>query len=322
MSVAQKKDQDQPLLSTRDGMGRALLAIGKLYPSVVVLTADLSESTKVDAFAKKFPQRFIQIGVAEQNMAGVAAGLALGKKVPLIASYAVFNPGINWAVLRTAIAYSNLHVIIVGGHAGLATGQDGATHQALEDLALMRSLPNLTVLAPADEEEAYQMTLAAIKLTGPVYLRTSKLPVPSVTPITSTFSVGRAPVLKPGSDVTIIAHGTMVSRALEAATLAKKEAISVRVINASSIKPLDEATILKSFRETQSVISIEDHQQIGGLGSAIAELVSQTTIRVPFKIMGVADSFGESGSANELYEKHRLTPQAILAEIHKQFSAS
>ncbi len=310
------------MLATRDGVGGALLELGKTKPQVVVLTADLAESTKVEAFAKKFPQRFIEVGVAEQNMAGIAAGLALGKKIPFITSYGVFSPGLNWGVIRSAIAYSNLPVKIIGGHAGLATGPDGATHQALEDIALMRVLPNMIVLAPADEEEAFQATLAAAQYPGPVYIRTSKLPVESIIKEGTPFKIGRAQVLKQGSDVTIIAHGTMVARALESSKFLDHVAISARVINSASIKPLDQSTILQAFRQTQAVVVVEDHQVAGGLGSAIAELVSQETIRTPYKIIGVQDVFGESGAPDELYQKHGLTAENISEVVSSLFHSS
>ena len=303
------------MLATRDGVGRALLELGKTNPQVVVLTADLAESTKAEAFAKKFPQRFIEVGVAEQNMAVIAAGLALGKKIPFITSYGVFSPGLNWGVIRSAIAYSNLPVKIIGGHTGLATGLDGATHQALEDIALMRVLPNMIVLAPADEEEAFQATLAAAQHPDPVYIRTSKLPVESIIQEGTPFKIGRAQVLKQGSDVTIIAHGTMVAHALEASKLLEHITLSARVINSASIKPLDQATILQAFRQTQAVVVVEDHQIIGGLGSAIAELISQQTIRTPYRIMGISDLFGESGTPEELYSKHGLTSEKIAETL-------
>lgn len=302
--------------STRDGVGRGLLALGEKNPAVVVLSADLKESTRAEAFAERYPQRFVEMGVAEQNMAGVAAGLALGQKIPFVLSYSVFSPGLNWGIIRSAIAYSNLPVKLIGGHSGLATGADGATHQALEDLALMRTLPNLTVLAPADEAEAYQMTLAAAEQPGPVYIRTSKLPVSSLAQ-THDFTVGQATVVHAGDDACIIAHGTMVSQALAAAQLLSKQSIACRVINCSSIKPLDEKAILSAFRETHAVVSVEDHQVAGGLGSTIAELVAQQTVRSAFKILGVQDSFGESGSAEELYEKHGLTAQQIANHTRK-----
>ncbi|HNQ17323.1 MAG TPA: transketolase C-terminal domain-containing protein [Candidatus Woesebacteria bacterium] len=310
------------MLATRDGVGRALLELGKTNPQVVVLTADLAESTKVEEFAKKFPQRFIEVGVAEQNMAGTAAGLAIGKKIPFITSYGVFSPGLNWGVIRSAIAYSNLPVKIIGGHSGLATGPDGATHQALEDIALMRALPNMIVLAPADEEEAFQATLAAAQHSGPVYIRTSKLPVERVTTEKKPFEMGRAQVLKQGSDVTIIAHGTMVARAITASKLLEHIAISARIINSPSIKPLDKTTILQAFRQTQAVVVVEDHQVAGGLGSAIAELLSQETIRAPFKILGIQDSFGESGTPDELYQKHELTAEHITEVVSGLFHSS
>lgn len=308
--------------ATRDGVGRALLELGKSNPNVVVLTADLAESTRVEEFAQKYPQRFVEVGVAEQNLAGIAAGLALGKKVPFITSYGVFSPGLNWGVIRSAIAYSNLPVKIVGGHAGLATGPDGATHQALEDLALMRVLPNMTVLAPADEEEAFQVTLVAVKHPGPVYIRTSKLPVETIINKEVPFEIGRAQILKLGSDATIIAHGTMVARALESAQLLAENQISTRVINSASIKPLDQTTLLKAFRETHVVLVVEDHQASGGLGSAVAELISQHTVRSAFKIVGVPNVFGESGTADELYQKHGLTAKNITKIVSDLLHAS
>lgn len=304
-------------LSTRDGIGLGLLELGKIRPDVVVLTADLAESTRVEDFARTYPSRFIEVGVAEQNMAGIAAGLALTNKIPVMASYAVFSPGLNWGVIRSAIAYSNLPVIIIGGHAGLATGPDGATHQALEDIALMRSLPNMTVIAPADAQEAEQALLAAVHHPGPTYIRTSKLPVPNVTRDAPRFEIGRATTLKQGSDATIIAHGTMVSRALQAAEALESDNISVQVINSSSIKPLDDVTILAAFRKTHAVISVEDHQRIGGLGSTIAELIAAQTVRAPFRALGVANQFGESGSAEALYQKHHLTSSDIQTTLKK-----
>lgn len=304
-----------PFKSTRDGVGQALLTLGDGNSQVVVLTADLSESTRCHWFADRFPDRFIQVGVAEQNMAGVGAGLALSGKISFLMSYAVFSPGLNWGVIRQSICYSNLPVIIVGGHVGLATGPDGATHQALEDIALTRVLPNLKVIAPATAEEAYQATIMVVQQSSPAYIRVSKRETEfTQSALGQQFIIGQAQTIQDGSDCTLIGHGNMLEFLLQASQKLHKFDIKCRIINSPSIKPLDDGTLLKAFAETKAVIVAEDHQRIGGLGSAIAELVSQQGIAKPFQIMGVADRFGQSGKADELYTAYGLDSDAIVAE--------
>ena len=303
--------------STRDGFGQGLLEAAQAAANIVGLCADLTESTRMEPFAKAFPDRFVQVGVAEQNLAGLAAGFALAGKIPFAASYACFHPGNSWGVIRTSICYSNLNVKIVGGHAGLVTGPDGATHQSLEDVATMRVLPNMTVVVPCDAEEARKATLALAKHVGPTYLRTNKYDIPPITSTETPFELGKAVVLKEGSDVTLISCGSTMTATILAAQQLAKKGISTRVINMHTIKPLDSTAVLQAALDTKAIITIEDHQIIGGLGSAIAEVLAQSKISVPFKIMGVQDSFGESGTADELLEKYGLTAKQIVHQLEK-----
>lgn len=301
--------------STRDGFGQGLLEAAQMDPSIVGLCADLTESTRMEAFAKAFPERFIEVGVAEQNLAGLAAGFALAGKVPFAASYACFHPANSWGVIRTSICYSNLNVKIVGGHAGLVTGPDGATHQSLEDVATMRVLPNMIVVVPCDAEEARKATHALAKHVGPAYLRTNKYNIESITREETPFQIGKAVVLHEGNDVTLISYGSTVSEALTAAHQLALKGISARVLNMHTIKPLDTEAIIQAAQETKVVITIEDHQIIGGLGSAVAEVIAQEGIRVPFQIVGVLNQFGESGTAEELLEKHGLNSGHIIRHV-------
>ncbi|MBP7768716.1 transketolase family protein [Candidatus Woesebacteria bacterium] len=303
--------------STRDGFGQGLLEAARSDEQVVGLCADLTESTKMLAFAKEFPQRFIEVGVAEQNLAGLAAGFALAGKIPFTASYACFHPANSWGVIRTSIAYSNLNVKIIGGHAGLVTGADGATHQSLEDIALMRVLPNFIVVVPCDYEEARKATLALARHNGPAYLRTNKLDQEPITTKDTPFTLGQAIQLRAGRAATIIACGSVVQEALSAATILEQHNIDVRVLNMHTIKPLDTLSILNAARETGALITVEDHQQIGGLGSAVAEVLAQSGRRVPFRSMGVADTFGESGTAAQLLEKYELSASHIVQQINE-----
>lgn len=300
--------------STRDGFGDALLALAKKDKNIVVVSADVAESTRVINFAKKFPERFIEVGVAEQNMMGIAAGLALSGKVAIAASYAVFSPGRNWDQLRISVCYSQANVKIIGSHSGLGVGADGASHQALEDIAITRCLPNLVVLAPADYNEAQKALEAAIKYRGPVYLRLTRQNSPVFTSEKKNFAIGQADILFKGGDITLIACGPLVYEALEAAKKLGTENINVEVINCASIKPLDKKTILASVKKTKKVLTLEDHQKAGGLGSAIAELLAEN-YPVPIKIMGVNDSFGESGNTEELYKKYGLDQESIIKNI-------
>ncbi len=300
-----------PLYSTRDGFGEGLVEAGRLNSNVVVLTADLIDSTRSKGFEEMFPERFIEVGVAEQNMAGIAAGLALSGKIPFINSYAVFSPGRNWDQIRVSICLTNANVKIAGFHAGLSAGPDGATHQALEDVAISRVLPNTTVLSPCDYFEAKRVAVAAANHKGPVYIRLFKEPAPQLTKENDPFEIGKAYVLHEGKDVTIISAGPILSEVLLAQKELKNENnISCEVINCATIKPLDEGTILKSVKKTQKVVVVEEHQIAGGLGSAICELLSQK-MPVKVKLMGIQDSFGESGKYSELLQKYGLDKESI-----------
>ena len=298
--------------STRDGFGEALLELGKKNKDVVVVSADLAESTRVHHFAKRYPERFVEVGVAEQNMLGVATGLALEGKIPFAASYGTFSPARNWDQLRISVCYSNNNVKIVATHTGLSVGPDGASHQALEDIAITRCLPNLVVLAPADFNETKLATLAAAKHLGPVYMRLTRPNSPIFT--NGPFAIGQAQILVPGQDVTIIGAGPILYEALLAAHELAKQKIKVEVINCASIKPLDKNTILRSVKKTKRVITLEDHQVMGGLGSAIAELLSEH-LPVPIKMIGVRDQFGRSGQAEELWNKYEMTHPYIIKNI-------
>lgn len=307
-------DKKNKLRSTRDGFGEALLSLAKKNKNIVVVSADLAESTRVTDFAKKYPERFIEVGVAEQNMLGVAAGLALSGKVAIASSFAVFSPGRSWDQLRVSVCYSKANVKIIGSHTGLGAGEDGASHQALEDIAITRCLPNLVVIAPADYSETKKALAAAIAYNGPVYLRLTRQNSPLFTTEKNIFKIGQANILRKGQDITLIACGPMVYEALEAAKKLVAENISVEVINCHTIKPLDKKTILASVKKTKKILTLEDHQVHGGLGSALAEMLAEN-FPVPMKIMGVQDTFGESGAPSELYKKYALSQEDIIKNI-------
>jgi transketolase len=302
----------EELKTTRDGFGQGLLEAAKLDDQIVGLCADLTESVRMNFFAKEFPERFIQVGVAEQNLAGVAAGFALSGKIPFAASYACFHPANSWGVIRTSICYSNLNVKIIGGHTGLSTGEDGATHQSLEDIATMRVLPNMTVIVPADGEEARKATVAAAKHVGPVYLRTTKFESGRVTTEETPFDIGKAVFLRQGTDVSLIACGVMVARAMQAATELEREGVSAAVINMHTIKPIDNAAIESALQRSPFIVTLEDHQVAGGLGSAVAEVTSQLKTPSVLKIMGAEDTFGESGKGAEVLDYYGLSIQNIV----------
>ncbi|OGY42360.1 MAG: transketolase [Candidatus Buchananbacteria bacterium RBG_13_36_9] len=304
------------LKSCRDGFGEALLELGKNNKDVVVVSADLAESTRCLDFGKKYPQRFVEVGVAEQNMAGVAAGLALEGLIPFMCSFAVFSPGRNWEQIRISICYNKANVKLVSSHAGLNVGEDGATHQGLEDIALMRVLPNMVVIAPCDYLETKKAVMAVVKYKGQVYIRYGREKTPVITSKQSKFQIGKAEILRQGKDVTIVACGPMVYEALMAAEELAKQKISAEVINCHTIKPIDKATIIKSAKKTKKVITIEEHQVNGGLGSAVAEVLSQN-YPVPIKILGMPDKFGESGSSNLLLAKYNLNSEGIIYAIKK-----
>ncbi|MDP1743275.1 MAG: transketolase family protein [Candidatus Amesbacteria bacterium] len=306
--------------ATREGFGEALVELGELNKNVVVLTADLTESTKVADFAKKYPERFIECGVAEQNMAGIAAGLAAEGKIPFITSYGVFSPGRNWDQIRVSICYSNLPVKIVGCHTGLSVGPDGATHQALEDITLMRVLPNMTVIVPCDANEAWQATVEISKISGPCYLRLTREATPMITDRDQRFEIGKADVLENyGQDVAIIACGPLVHQALVAARELNDEGIKTTVINNHTIKPLDKITLLKAARDCGAVVTVEEHQVNGGMGSAVSELLSQN-YPVPMEFIGMSDSFGESGDPDQLLAKYGMSIGKIKEFVRKVIS--
>ncbi len=311
-------DANIEIASTRDGVGDALVELGQENENIVVLTADLTESTRVDKFAEKFPKRFIQVGIAEQNMMGIAAGLALSGKIPFVSSYAVFSPSQNWAQLRLAVCYTNADVKIIGGHTGFSASRDGATHQALEDIALTRTLPNLTVIAPADYHQAKKAIFEATLLESPVYIRVYKNETPKFTTEKTPFEIGKAQTLRDGTDVTLFTTGSLVYETLLAAQeLKMKHRIDAEVINIHTIKPLDTQTIVNAARKTELVVSIEEHQVAGGLGSAIAETLSE---KQPTKMLriGVQDTFGESGKYEDLLEKYELNSEHICKKV-KEF---
>ena len=307
-------DEDIEMVPSRNGYGEGLVLAGELDERVVALCADLTESTRTLAFAEKFPNRFIQVGVAEQNLVTVAAGMALGGKIPFTTSYATFSPGRNWEQIRTTICYNDVPVKIIGSHAGISVGPDGATHQALEDIAIMRALPNMVVISPTDWIEAKKATLAIAKNGKPSYLRLSRDKVPVITTEDTPFEIGKAEIYREGKDVAIIACGQEVYRALQAAKEMELQKISVRVINCHTIKPLDNATILKAAQDCGAIVTVEEHQINGGLGGAVAEVLSQN-FPVPLKIIGIEDKFGESGEPNELLNKFGLTVEAIKKAV-------
>ncbi len=299
------------LEATRDGYGQALLELGKTNQDVVVLCGDLTESTRTQAFAKAYPERFIEVGVAEQNLVGLAAGLAAVGKLPFVATYAAFVPGRAFDQIRVQLAYAQANVKLSGAHAGLSVGPDGATHQMLEDLALMRALPNMTVLAPTDAEETRKATLAAAAWPGPVYLRFGRQEVPTYTTPETPFQIGQAHIFRRGDDVSIIAAGILTYEALQATDVLAKHGLSAEVIHSPSVKPLDEATILHSAVKTNHVLTLEEAQIAGGLGGAVAELLSE---RQPTKLrrLGVQNTFGQSGNPDELLKHYGLDSTAIV----------
>jgi len=301
---------------TRDGYGEGLVLAGKSDSNVVVLCADLTESTRSLAFKSAFPERFIQMGVAEQSLAAIAAGLGLAGKIPFISSYAVFSPGRNWEQIRTNVCLNNTPVKIAGAHAGVSVGPDGGTHQALEDMAIMRVVPNMTVVYPCDAIEARKATVAAAKTKGPVYLRFAREKTPVMTTDDMPFAIGRAEVLREGNDCAIIACGPLLYNALGAAETLSKEGIACRVINNHTIKPLDQDTLLSAAKDCGAAVTVEEHQIAGGMGSAAAELFAQN-LPIPMEFVGVRDAFGQSGTPDELIEHYGLTVKDIVAAVKK-----
>ncbi len=306
-----------PAKATRAAFGEALLELGAKDERIVTLDADLRKSTMTAGFAKRFPDRAFNLGIAEQNEIGVAAGLALAGRVPFVCSFACFIVG-RFETIRMSVAYTNANVKIVGTHAGIAIGEDGYSQMGLEDVACIRALPNIPIVQPADEVETRQAVAWAAEYEGPVYLRLTRQNVEPVSPADSRFELGRWPVLRPGNDVTLIGSGGPLFNCLEAAKGLAVEGIHAEVINASTIKPLDEDTLLRSAARTGHVVTVEDHTVAGGLGGAVAEMLSEV-LPTPLKRLGV-HGFGESGDPKGLYAKHGLDPAGIAASVRKFLS--
>lgn len=299
----------------RKGFGRGLLKAGQLHDNVVAACADLTDSTQMSLFKEAFPERFIEIGVAEQNLVTVGAGLAAAGKIPFVSSYAAFSPGRNWEQIRTTICLNDRPVRVVGSHAGVSVGPDGATHQMLEDIALMRVLPNMVVIVPGDALEAERATLALVTDTRPAYLRLAREATAVITTHKTPFEIGTAYVYEKGADVTLITTGTMTYQALKAAELLYKDGIEAEVIHVPTIKPLDAETILQSVRKTGAVVTAEEGQVIGGLGGAVAELLAEHC-PTPLQRVGMQDRFGESGTPDELLAHFGLDAIHIRLAAH------
>ncbi|MBR5319561.1 MAG: transketolase family protein [Peptococcaceae bacterium] len=297
-------------IATRDAYGQALAELGAINDRVVVLDADLSKSTKTNDFKKVYPERFFNLGIAEQNLLGTAAGFAAAGKIPFASSFAVFAVGRAYDQIRNSIAYPNLNVKIAATHAGLTVGEDGGSHQMLEDIALMRAVPNMTVIVPADGVETKQAVMAAAEHQGPVYIRLGRPKVPVLFGDDYKFEIGKGVVLREGTDVTLVGTGIMVSKAMEAADLLAADGISAAVVNISTIKPLDNGLITEMAQKTGAVVTCEEHNIYGGLGSAVAEVLVETC-PVPMARVGVEDKFGESGLPDQLLEKYGLTAASI-----------
>ncbi|EIW19028.1 transketolase [Pelosinus fermentans] len=304
------------MIATRESYGNILIELGKENKDIVVLDADLSKSTKTAGFAKHFPKRFINAGIAEQNLMGMAAGLATTGKIPFASTFAVFATGRAFEIIRNSICYPKLNVKIAATHAGITVGEDGGSHQSIEDIAIMRSLPNMKIIVPADDVETRQAVRAAAHIDGPVYLRLGRLGVPPIFDESHTFTFGKGNVLKDGKDITIIGMGLMISKCLKAAELLKQEGISARVINISTIKPIDEELIIQAAKETKRILTVEEHSVIGGLGSAVCDVLS-THYPVQVVKIGMNDTFGESGKPEELLTKYGLTVENIYDTAQK-----
>ena len=301
-------------IATRDAYGKALVKLGQINEQVVVLDADLSKSTKTNEFYKVYPNRFFNMGIAEQNLIGAACGFATAGKIPFASSFAMFATGRAFEIIRNSVAYPKLNVKICATHAGLTVGEDGASHESIEDMAIMRAIPNMTVLVPADGVEAEQMILEAARVYGPMYVRLGRSAVPTIFDENYKFEIGKGTVVRQGNDATIIACGIMVYEAIKAAKELALEGINARVINMSTIKPIDKELIITAAKETKAIVTAEEHSIIGGLGSAVSEVVSEEC-PVVVKKVGVKDSFGESGTPPELLKKYGLTANDIVEAV-------
>lgn len=297
-------------IATRDAYGQALVKLGEKNPDIVVLDADLAKSTKTINFKKAFPDRFFDMGIAEADMIGTAAGLAAAGKVAFASTFAIFATGRAWEQIRNSLCYTNLNVKIAASHAGIAVGPDGSSHQAIEDIAIMRVIPNMTVIAPADGIETEKAVAALVEMPGPAYLRLGRSGVPVIYDQDYEFKIGKSTVLREGGDVTIIAVGTMVQIAGEAADMLAAEGISARVLNMSTIKPIDTEAIEAAIKETGAIVTAEEHSIIGGLGGAVAEVAAETGL-APVLRIGIEDKFGRSGEVGELMKEYGLTAENI-----------
>lgn len=302
--------------ATREAYGQALEELGAVRQDVVVLDADLSKSTKTSVFQAKYPERFFNAGIAEQNLMGLAAGFAAAGKVPFASTFAVFATGRAYDQIRNSICYPRLNVKIAATHAGITVGEDGGSHQALEDINLMRGLPNMTVLVPADGPEAKNAVKAAADYEGPVYIRLGRSGVPTITDADVPFVIGKGRVMREGADVTLIGCGMMVAKALEAVDVLAAEGVNAAVIDMSTIKPIDRELIVEWAKKTGAIVTAEEHNVIGGLGSAVAEVLVEEVL-VPMERVGIEDVFGESGTGGELVEKYRLTAEHIVEKAKR-----
>jgi len=302
----------------RDGFGEGLIFAGEENSDVVVLSADVSNSTRCNLFAEKFPERFFQVGIAEQNLVGIGAGLGVSGKIPFISTYAAFSPGRTWEQIRTTIAYNDSNVKIAGHHTGLLTGADGATHQILEDIALMRVLPNMKVVVPADAVEARKATVAAAKIWGPVYLRFAREKTPVITTDETSFIIGKAEILwkSKKSQVAVIGCGPILHNALLAAKELEEEKIGVIVVNSHTVKPLDEKKIIELAKKCGAIVTVEEHQAVGGLAGAVAEVLAKNC-PVPMEFVGMRDEFGGSGSPAQLLEKYGMSVSRIKEAVKR-----
>ena len=302
--------------STRDAYGSALVELGRTDKSLVVLDADVSKATRTVQFAKEFPGRFINVGCAEANLIGTAAGLSLTGKIPIASTFAVFASCRSLDQIRNTVCYPSLNVKIVATHCGITVGADGASHQSIEDIAIMRSLSNMTVIVPSDPLETKKALREAIYHDGPVYLRLGRTPIPNVTTDDSPFSIGKGLILRDGKDATILVCGVMVGIALQAARYLAERDISVKLANIHTIKPLDEQLVVQAAQETGAIVTVEEHSVLGGLGGAVAEVISRSA-PVPLERIGIEDRFAESGQPNELLEKYGLTAEHIVSVVQR-----
>ncbi len=301
---------------TRNGYGEGLIKAGKKDENVVVLCADLTDSTRSGMFREEFPERFIETGIAEQNMIGVAAGLALAGKIPFVSTYSVFCPGNNWSQVRVCVCQNDANVKLTGAHSGVSVGPDGMSHQGLEDIAITRCFPGMVVMAPCDAIETKKATLAAAKYKGPVYLRFAREATPVFTTDDTPFKIGKAEVFREGKDATIIACGPLVYNSLVAAEKLAKKGIDVGVINNHTIKPMDEKTIIRAAKETGAIVTVEEHQVMGGMGSAVAEVLAKNQ-PTPIEMVGMQDSWGTSGEPEELIEHFGLGVDGIIDAVKR-----